>query len=175
MAYIMSVGAPDQAFYTLYFIQPSGSNIEAKSDLSTSPSGSKFWFLFCLRHPKAFPIPVEELKPLVAQKGDIFKSEELTVKTKFGEYIVASDIFTAKSYNSFIQKIVSAVSEVPVRISNRNITSFPTMQINSALIAKLTDDYIGHRLFTKDFNPLEDNKSRHTTSYSVDSIETYNI
>ena len=96
----------------------------------------------------------------MAQKGDIFKSEELTVKTKFGEYIVASDIFTVKSYNSFIQKIVSAVSEVPVRISNRNITSFPTMQINSALIAKLTDDYIRHRLFTKDFNPLEDNKSR---------------
>jgi hypothetical protein len=32
-----------------------------------------------------FPIPIEGLKPLVAQKGDIFKSEELTVKTKFGE------------------------------------------------------------------------------------------
>jgi type III restriction enzyme len=107
-----------------------------------------------------FPIPLDELKPLVAQKGDIFKSEELTVKTKFGEYVVASDIFTAKSYNSFIQKIVNAVSEVPVRISNRNIKSFPIMQINIALIAKLTDDYIRHKLFTSDFNPLEDNNWR---------------
>ena len=107
-----------------------------------------------------FPIPVEELKPLVAQKGDIFKSEELTVKTKFGEYIVISDIFTAKSYNSFIQKIVSSISEIHVRISNKNTKSFPIMQINSTLIAKLIDDYIRHRLFTKDFNPLEDNNWR---------------
>ena len=107
-----------------------------------------------------FPIPIEELKPLVAQKGDIFKSEELTVKTKFGEYIVTSDIFTAKSYNSFIQKIVSSISEVHVRLSNKNIKSFPIMQINSTLIAKLIDDYIRHRLFTKDFNPMEDNNWR---------------
>ena len=94
------------------------------------------------------------------QSGDIFKSEELTVKTKFGEYIVTRDIFTANSYNSFIQKIVSAVSEVPVRIRNRNLRSFPTMQVNSALIAKLIDVYISHRLFTKDFDPLVDNNWR---------------
>ena len=107
-----------------------------------------------------FPITIEKLKPLVTQKGDIFKSEELTVKTKFGEYIVTSDIFTAKSYNSFIQKIVNAVSAVPVRISKKNTKSFPTMQINSAVIAKVTDEYVRHKLFGKDFDPLEDNNWR---------------
>jgi len=107
-----------------------------------------------------FPISLEQLKPLVNQKGDIFKSEELTVKTKFGEYSVTADIFTAKSYNTFIQKIVNAVSAIPVKVSNRTIKSFPIMQINSAIIAKLTDEYIRHKLFGKDFDPLEDNNWR---------------
>lgn len=106
-----------------------------------------------------FPIPLEQLKPLVNQRGDIFKSEELTVKTKFGEYAVTADIFTAKSYNAFIQKIVNAVSAIPVKINNRT-RSFPVMQINSAIIAKLTDEYIRHKLFGKDFDPLYDNNWR---------------
>jgi type III restriction enzyme len=107
-----------------------------------------------------FPIPLEDLKPLVKQKGDIFKSEELTVKTRFGEYVVTADIFTAKSYNTFIQKIVNAVSEIPVRVSARTVKQFPIMQVNSAIIAKLTDDYIRHKLFGKDFDPIEGNNWR---------------
>lgn len=107
-----------------------------------------------------FPIPLEELKPLISQRGDVFKSEELTVKTKFGEYNVTADIFTAKSYNSFIQKIVNAVSEVPVRVSKKTVKSFPLMQINSSMIAQLTDEYIRHKLFGKDFEPLKDNNWR---------------
>ncbi|MBI2664710.1 DEAD/DEAH box helicase family protein [Candidatus Woesearchaeota archaeon] len=103
-----------------------------------------------------FPIPLEQLKPLV-REGDVFYGEELTVKTRYGEYSVTADIFTAKSYNSFIQKIVNAVSAVPVKIGKRTQKYFPIMQINSALIAKLTDEYIRHKLFGKDFDPLENN------------------
>ena len=107
-----------------------------------------------------FPIPLDQLKPLVNQRGDIFKSEELTVKTRFGEYVVTADIFTAKSYNSFIQKIVNAVSAVPVRLSSRTIKSFPVMQINSSAIAQLTDEYIRRKLFGMEFDPLLDNNWR---------------
>ena len=107
-----------------------------------------------------FPLKLEELKPLVKQKGDIFYGEELTVKTRFGEYEVPSDIFTAQSYNSFIQKIVSAASTIPVKIGKKSQKTFPTMQINSAAIAKLLDEYIRHKLFGPDFNPLEDNNWR---------------
>ena len=107
-----------------------------------------------------FPLKLEELKPLVKQTGDIFYGEELTVKTKFGEYEVPSDIFTAQSYNSFIQKIVSAASVIPVKIGKKNQRNFPTMQINSAVIAKLLDEYIRHKLFGPDFNPLKDNNWR---------------
>jgi len=115
---------------------------------------------FSLDELERFPIPLEKLKPLITQKGDVFKSEELTVKTKFGEYNVTADIFTAKSYNSFIQKIVNAVSEVSVKVSKNKTKQFPIMQINSSMIAKLIDEYIKHKLFGKDFEPLKDNNWR---------------
>ncbi|OIO21819.1 restriction endonuclease subunit R [Candidatus Micrarchaeota archaeon CG11_big_fil_rev_8_21_14_0_20_47_5] len=107
-----------------------------------------------------FPIKLSELKPLVNRDGDVFYAEELTVKTKFGEYSVTADIFTAKSYNSFLEKIVNAVSSVPVKIGKRAQKNFPVMQINSAVIAKLTDDYIRHRLFEEEFDPMAGNNWR---------------
>ena len=107
-----------------------------------------------------FPIRLEDLKPLVGRKDDIFYGEELTVKTRFGEYSVTSDIFTAKSYNAFLQKIVNAVSVVPVKIGKRTQRNFPVMQINTAALAKLTDEYIRHRLFGQEFDPLADNNWR---------------
>jgi type III restriction enzyme len=107
-----------------------------------------------------FPVPLKELKPLVNQRGSKIRSEEMTVKTKFGEYTVTSDIFTATNYNSFIQKILNAVTSIPVRVSKRTIKPFPLMQINSRLIAQLTDEYIRQKLFGEDFNPLKDNNWR---------------
>ena len=107
-----------------------------------------------------FPVPLEQLTPMVNQKGSVFKSEELTVKTKFGEYTVTSDIFTATNYNSFIQKILNAVTSIPVRVSKKTVKPFPLMQINSRLIAQLTDEYIRQKLFGKNFDPLKDNNWR---------------
>ncbi len=107
-----------------------------------------------------FPISLEELKPLVVREGDVFYGEEITVKTKFGEYSVTADIFTAKSYNSFIQKIVSAVSAVPIKLEKKQTKMFPIMQVNVAQIAKLTDEYIRKKLFGKDFDPLKGNNWR---------------
>ena len=104
-----------------------------------------------------FPISLDELRPLAVREGDVFYGEELTVKTRFGEYSVTADIFNAKSYNSFIQKIVNAVSAVPVKIGAKSQKYFPIMQINTALIAKLTDEYIRHKLFGQDFDPLVNN------------------
>lgn len=107
-----------------------------------------------------FPIPLEQLLPLVKAKGDVFFGEELTVRTKFGEYSVTADIFTAKSYNAFIQKIVHAVSSVPVKIGRRAQKQFPVMQINSAIVAKAVDEYIRSRLFNQVFDPLKGNNWR---------------
>lgn len=107
-----------------------------------------------------FQMRLEDLRSLVGRKGDTFYSEELTVKTTFGEYTVTADIFTAKSYNSFIQKVVNAVSVIHVNARGRKSRDFPVMQVNSALIAKLTDDYIRHKLFRQEFDPLVDNNWR---------------
>ena len=107
-----------------------------------------------------FPVPLEQLKSLVTQTSSIFKSEEITVKTKFGEYNVTSDIFTVTNYNSFIQKILNAVTSIPVRINKKTVKSFPLMQINTRLIAQLTDEYIRQKLFGENFDPLKDNNWR---------------
>jgi type III restriction enzyme len=107
------------------------------------------------------PIAIDELLPLVNKmKGDVFYAEELTKKTKFGEYTVPEILFTAKSYNSFIEKLVDSVSNIHVRTGSKSGKKFPLMQINKATIAKLTDDYIKHKLFGNDFDPLKDNNWR---------------
>ena len=108
-----------------------------------------------------FPTELEKLKQIVPKKeGDTFYGEELTVKTRFGEYVVTADLFNAKNYNSFISKLVNVVSAVPVKVSSRNKKSFPIMQINSAQIAKLADRYIRNKLFNQEFDPLKENNWR---------------
>ena len=115
---------------------------------------------FSIKKLQPFPTKLEDLRRLVKKKGDTFFSQELTVKTTFGEYTVTADIFTAKSYNSFIQKVVKAVSVIHVNARGRKQRDFPVMQVNSALIAKVTDEYIRHRLFGEEFDPLMDNNWR---------------
>jgi type III restriction enzyme len=108
-----------------------------------------------------FPTALEKLKQIIPKKeGDTFYGEEITVKTRFGEYTVTADLFNAKNYNSFISKLVNVVSAVPVKVSKRNMKKFPIMQINSAHIAQLADKYVRHRLFNEEFDPLKDNNWR---------------
>jgi len=108
-----------------------------------------------LEELQPFPVKLEDLMGLVPSEGEVFYGEELTVKTRFGEYAVTSDIFTAKNYNSFLQKVVRTVSSIPVRVSKRKSKNFPVMQINTALVAELVDRYIRNRLFGESFDPLE--------------------
>ena len=46
---------------------------------------------------------LEQLKSWTT-KGEVFHSEELTVKTTFGDYMISADLFTANSYNEYLQK-----------------------------------------------------------------------
>jgi DNA or RNA helicases of superfamily II len=108
-----------------------------------------------------FPVPLETLKRLVPKDGDVFYSEEITVKTRFGEYSITADIFTAKSYNEFIAKLVRGVSSLFIPVGKKKAKkSYPMMQINNVEIARLTDNYIRHKLFNQEFNPLENNNWR---------------
>jgi type III restriction enzyme len=102
----------------------------------------------------------EQLKRMVPKSGDIFYSEEMTVKTRFGDYEVRPDIFNSKSYNEFIGKIVTAVSSIVVKVGVRKRKEFPVMQINKVEIAKAIDNFIRNKLFKKEFNPFIDNNWR---------------
>ena len=105
-----------------------------------------------------FPIALEDLEQLVPKDGDVFYSEEVTVRTRFGEYSVTADIFNANSYNEFLAKLVRGVTSMLIPMGRKRKKSFPMMQVNTAEIAKLTDDYIRHKLFDQEFDPMvEDN------------------
>ncbi len=126
-----------------------------------------------LENLEIYPIHLSELKKLFDTKGDKFISKEITKDTKFGEYEVTAEIFSAKSYQQFLQKMVNSVSVIKVQTGKRKGSEhdFPIMQINTARIAKLTDEYIRHKLFNEEFNPMEGNNWRILLSTGAKIIE----
>lgn len=125
-----------------------------------------------MENMKPFEIPLSELKKIVGKGGETFYSEELTVRTRFGEYKVSGDIFNATSYNEFIMKMVNSVSSMLQPVGKRKTRSFPMMQINLAEVAALTDNYIRKRLFGEPFDPLHDENWR-VLFASQDKITTH--
>jgi len=108
-----------------------------------------------------FPIDLETLKTFVPKEGDVFYSEEVTVKTRFGEYTVTGDIFNSKSYNEYLQKLVTSITlSLTAGGRGKRDTPYPLLQINNYEIARLCDNYIRNRLFKQQFNPLEGNNWR---------------
>ena len=63
-------------------------------------------------------------------KGEVFHSEELTVKTTFGDYSISADLFSANSYNEYLQKLLEILThkmgQLKVHGHNRLL---PSMQI----------------------------------------------
>lgn len=98
----------------------------------------------------------EQLKRMAAKEGETFYSEELTVKTRFGEYQVTGEIFNARSYNDFLAKMIKVVTTSLGRIGARKTKPFPVLQINQVELVRLLDAYIRTRLFNRPFDPLED-------------------
>lgn len=107
------------------------------------------------------PWTLEQLSSMVErQKGEIFVAQEMTVKTRFGEYKVHGDIFNAQSYNDFLAKLMSAITSNIGRLSSHSNKEFPTMQINQSSLVAVIDDYIRNKLFKQSFNPMEGNNWR---------------
>lgn len=103
---------------------------------------------------------LNQLKQMVCEAGETFFSEEMTVKTRFGDYKVTAELFTAKSYNEFLSKMVKIITSTIVRVTQRSTKDYPIMQINQANLVQLIDDFIRHKLFNQEFNPLDDNNWR---------------
>jgi type III restriction enzyme len=100
---------------------------------------------------------IEQLEKFINREGDVFFSEEMTVKTRFGEYIVKGDLFNAQSYNEYLSKVVNIITHAIVNIGLRKQKTFPFLQVNKAELVKAIDYFIRHRLFTQEFDPFVNN------------------
>src|SRR3989338_7724729 len=101
--------------------------------------------------------PLDNLKKFFTKDGEKFISEEMTVKTRFGEYVVDAALFKSQSYNEYLQKIVGVVINRIVRISQRKTKVFPALQINNVAIVGTVDKFIRTRLFGQNFDPFDNN------------------
>lgn len=98
---------------------------------------------------------------LPKDNADTFFSQEIKVGTRFGEYKVTGDIFNAKSYNEFLQKIMNTITVNMAKVTtNGHTRNLPTMQIDNVKLVAALDSYIRTRLFDQEFNPFAENNWR---------------
>jgi len=100
---------------------------------------------------------LEDLQKFFKADGESFVSEEMTVKTRFGEYVVDASLFSSQSYNEYLGRILSSIVNRMARISSRGKKLYPMMQINNLQIVKVIDEYIRTKLFERPFDPFTDN------------------
>ena len=101
--------------------------------------------------------PLDMLRRFLAKEGEIFLSQEVTTKTQFGKYVVTGNLFEAKSYNEYLQKILRTITLRFDRISSHKELKVPTIQIDDAQIISTVDAYIRTRLFGCAFTPFNGN------------------
>lgn len=97
--------------------------------------------------------PLALLRKFLAKDGETFISQESLTKTTFGKYKVTANLFTANSYNEYLQKLLHIVT---LRIENCRRQGFPTIQINGAHTVKVMDWYVRTKLFGTPFNPFHE-------------------
>lgn len=83
---------------------------------------------------------------------ETFQSEEIMVKTRFGEYKVDMELFNAQSYNDFLVKIATATNATKRAQGGK---TYPLIQANSAELVGVIDRFIRNDLFGEAFNPLD--------------------
>ena len=117
--------------------------------------------------------PLEMLRRFLAQDGETFISQEAISKTQFGRYKVTANLFTATSYNEYLQKLLRTITLRFDRVSSHREMPVPNLQINEAQTIAAVDRYIRTRLFEQTFNPF--NGSDWKILLSKDAIVTKHI
>lgn len=100
---------------------------------------------------------LEILKNSLASKNEIFVSTVPVVQTIFGEIEITANLFNAKSYNIYLQKLINSIGRTDVNKRKRNKGNAVNFQVFSADIMRIADEYIRTRLFDTYFDPFEDN------------------
>jgi len=117
--------------------------------------------------------PLDRLRQFLAQDGETFISQEAISKTQFGRYKVTANLFTAASYNEYLQKLLRTITLRFDRVTSHREMPVPTLQINEAQMIAVVDRYIRTRLFGQPFNPF--NGSDWKILLSKDAIVTKHI
>ncbi len=117
--------------------------------------------------------PLERLRQFLAQDGETFISQEAISKTQFGRYKVTANLFTAASYNEYLQKLLRTITLRFDRVTSHREMPVPNLQINEAQTVAVVDRYIRTRLFGQPFNPF--NGSDWKILLSKDAIVTKHI
>ena len=98
--------------------------------------------------------PLEKLRKFLAQDGETFISQEAISKTQFGRYKVTANLFSATSYNEYLQKLLRTITLRFDRVTSHREMPVPNLQINEARTIAVVDRYIRTRLFGQPFNPF---------------------
>lgn len=117
--------------------------------------------------------PLEKLRKFLAQDGETFISQEAISKTQFGRYKVTANLFSATSYNEYLQKLLRTITLRFDRVTSHREMPVPNLQINEARTIAVVDRYIRTRLFGQPFNPF--NGSDWKILLSKDAIVTKHI
>lgn len=105
------------------------------------------------------PWTLEQLKSMIKNYGsECFYSEEMTAKTRFGDYKISEQLFNANSYNEFLSRLLQAITNNIARAGGHS--SFPVMQVNQVALVQVIDDYIRTKLFNQPFDPYADDNWR---------------
>ncbi|MEA2050209.1 MAG: DEAD/DEAH box helicase family protein [Campylobacterota bacterium] len=103
---------------------------------------------------------IEQLKSWTT-KGEVFHSQEMTVKTNFGDYTISVDLFKAQNYNDYLVKLLEQVTTTLGRTKAQGHSrKLPLMQINQPQLLGICDAYIKTKLFNTNFNPFENENWR---------------
>lgn len=103
---------------------------------------------------------IEQLKSWTT-KGEVFHSQEMTVKTNFGDYTIGVDLFKAQNYNDYLVKLLEQVTTTLGRTKAQGHSrKLPLMQINQPQLLGVCDNFIRTKLFSSNFNPFENENWR---------------
>ena len=98
--------------------------------------------------------PLAKLKEMLVRPGETFVSNEITENTRFGEYQVSGNLFSAESYNEYLQRIVATVFQRFTRIAGKQTKRLPALQVQLADVVAMLDEYIREHLFSETFDPM---------------------
>ncbi len=105
-----------------------------------------------------------QLKALLG-KGDMFISQDLQSSTLFGDYRVDGAVMNVEGYNDFLSRMTRRISQAlsqPLPKGNKIAAHLanPYLQVNTAELTGWLDQYIRERLFSGEFEPLNDENWR---------------